>query len=145
MRKAHILPYILYYGESTLGTNVCQLYCFSYCNTTENLYIKIAILLFLKKLIMKCLPDNSHSWPKMGDLRKGISDCSPSMWASEPQGRGIPAIWQSWDWSHSSHSLWWTLRKHRMQDYRPQKAEVTTKEIIWVSSDSCIFPYIEKC
>ena len=40
----YILLHILYCGESTLGATVCQLY-FSYCNTAENLYIKIATLL----------------------------------------------------------------------------------------------------
>ena len=34
-------------------------------------------------------------WPKREHLRNGISDYSPSMWASEPRGRGIPATWQS--------------------------------------------------
>ena len=38
-----------------------------------------------------------------------------------------------------SHFLWWTLRKLRIQEYGPQTDEVHTKEIIWISPDSCIF------
>ena len=48
------------------------------------------------------------------------------------------------DCGHSSHSLQWTLRKLRMQDYRPQMAEVHTREIILVSPGSWVFPYVEK-
>ena len=39
---------------------------------------------------------------------------------------------------------WWALRKLRIQEHGPQTDEVHTMEIIWMSPDSCIFPYIEK-
>ena len=36
------------------------------------------------------------------------------------------------------------IQDMKIQDYRPQTAEVQIKEIILMSPDSCIFPYIEK-
>ena len=36
------------------------------------------------------------------------------------------------------------IQDMKIQDYRPQTAEVHIKEIILKSPDSCIFPYIEK-